>query len=178
MDSWTPSQYEALETKMLKSIRCSIGTGNLAWLPMLFTLLFSSHSRALELLTVHELVVHCEYLTSDPGGVDGQYCIRYIQGFIDGAVETDERIVQSLDAADDDEETFTERAMRTRMPRRGAYERPGSLAGFCLGDPLQLRQVVDAIVTDLVALDIGDAAESPARVAVEDSLRRHYPCPE
>lgn len=163
---------------MLKSIRFSICPGQLAWLTLLITLLFSSQSRALELLTVHELVVHCEYLTSDPEGVDGQYCIRYIQGFIDGAVETDERIVQSLESVGNDEETFTERAIRTRMPRRGAYERPGSLAGFCLGDPLQLRQIVDTIVADLVDLDIGETAKSPARIAVEDSLRRHYPCPD
>lgn len=150
----------------------------LAWLPVLMLAGFGHNSRALELLTVHELVVHCAYLQSDPEGVDGQYCIRYIQGFIDGAVETDERIVQDLDTDGTGASTLTERAMRTRMPRRGPYDRPGSLAGFCLGDPIPLREVVDKIVADLVAGDIGDAAESPARVAVEDSLRRHYPCPD
>ena len=34
------------------------------------------------------------------------------------------------------------------------------------------------IVADLVTLDIGDSAELPARIAVEDSLRRNYPCTE
>ena len=137
---------------------------------------FAVDSRAIEVLSVHELVSHCEYLEIDPKGTDAEYCIRYIQGFVDGAVETDERVMQDLASADKGGETLTERAKRTRMPRRGAYDRPGSLAGFCLGDPLPLRELVDTVVADLVALDVGDTAESPARVAVDDSLRRHYPC--
>jgi len=147
-----------------------------ACLSLVILLLFSVDSRAIDVLTAHELVRHCEYVESEPMGVDAEYCIRYIQGFVDGAVETDERILQDL--ASDDEETLAERAMRTRMPRRGPYDRPGSLAGFCLGDPLPLREVVDTIVNDLIALDIGESAETPARVAVDDSLRRHFPCSE
>ena len=161
---------------MLKLPRFRVTRRALGWLPFFIVLGFVGHSRALEVLTVHELVVHCEYVKNDPEGVDGQYCIRYIQGFIDGAVETDERIMQDLESSSGSMDVLTERAKRTRLPRRGVYDRPGSLAGFCLGDPLPLREVVDTIVTDLVALDIGDTAESPARIAVEDSLRRHYPC--
>lgn len=135
----------------------------------------SGHSRALEVLTVHELVIHCGFLTTDPESVDGKYCVRYLQGFIDGAVETDARIVGDLESTGATS-SLTERAMRTRMPRREPYDRPDSLAGFCLGDPLPLREVVDTIAADLVALDIGDSADAPARIAVEDSLRTHYPC--
>lgn len=161
---------------MFKFSRSNIIAANISWLPLIIGLGYAGDSRALEELNVHELVIHCEYLKSDPGGVDGQYCIRYIQGFIDGAVETDERIMRDIDSASDGKSTLTERAKRTRMPRKGVYNRPGSLAGFCLGDPLPLREVVDTVVTDLVAQDIGDNANSPARVAVDDSLRRHYPC--
>ncbi|TGD72229.1 hypothetical protein E4634_16325 [Mangrovimicrobium sediminis] len=163
---------------MTRLLRSSAVNTKLSWLPLALCFGFAQHSQALELLTVHELVIHCKHLTAEPDGVDGQYCLRYIQGFIDGAVETDERIVQDMDSADAQKETLTERAMRTRMPRRGMYDRPGSLAGFCLGDPLPLREVVDTVVADLVALDIGDTAESPARIAVDDSLRSHYPCGE
>jgi len=149
-----------------------------ACLLMLLLLCLPTAGRAIEVLTIHELVVHCNYLNNAPEGVDGQYCIRYIQGFIDGAVETDKRVMQNLKKAGEGMDSLTERAMRTRMPRRGAHFRPGSLAGFCLGDPMPLREVVDKIVADLVALDVGEGADSPARIAVEDSLRRHYPCPE
>ena len=135
----------------------------------------STNGRAIEPLTVQELVAHCESLATDPDGADGQHCVRYIQGFIDGAVETDARIMQDLQSTGE-KSTLTERAMRTRMPRRGAYDSPDGLAGFCLGDPLPLREVVDTIVTDLMSADVGEDADSPARVAVEDSLRNHYPC--
>ncbi len=137
-------------------------------------LVLAPASQGLGALSVKELAAHCAHLQTDPGGVDGQSCIRYIQGFIDGAVETDARIMQDLDDAD----SLTERAMRTRMPRRGAYEGPGSLAGFCLGDPLPLGEVMDKVVADLATLNHGDGADSHARVAVEDSLRRHFPCPD
>ncbi|QFU75918.1 hypothetical protein EY643_09725 [Halioglobus maricola] len=145
-------------------------------LPLLLAMSFANSSRALEVLTVHELVAHCTFLQSDPEGADGQYCTRYIQGFIDGAVETDARIAKEVVTGSAD--SLTERAKRTRMPRRDMYDRPGSLAGFCLGDPLPLRQVVDTVVNDLVVLDIDETAESPARIAVDDSLRQHYPCSE
>ncbi|MEP5764168.1 MAG: Rap1a/Tai family immunity protein [Halieaceae bacterium] len=147
-------------------------------LAILLSIFWAVASRAIEVLTIHELVSHCAYLETDPEGADSQYCIRYIQGFIDGAVETDERILQTLEGASGSMDALTERAMRTRMPRRGAYDRPGSVAGFCLYDPLPLRQVVDTVVADLVARDIGEAADSPARDTVDDSLRRHYPCTE
>lgn len=161
---------------MFNTVCTKINTGNLSWLSLVIVLGFACNARALEVLTVHELVLHCKFLETDPQGVDGQYCIRYIQGFIDGAVETDDRIMQDLDTDSDGLDSLTERARRTRLPRRGPYDRPGSLAGFCLDDPLPLREVVGTIVADLVAIDIGDTAESPARIAVDDSLRRHYPC--
>ncbi len=163
---------------MIRLFRFSHHARAAAWLSVLVFMVFAQRSAALEVLSVHELVAHCQRLQSDPEGVDGQYCIRYIQGFIDGAVETDERIIQDFASEPRTKDAWTERAMRTRMPRRGTYDRPDSLAGFCLGDPLPLREVVDTLVADLVSLDIGDAAGSPARVAVEDSLRRHYPCAE
>ena len=50
------------------------------------------------------------------------------------------------------------------------------MAGFCLGDPLPLRDVVDKVVTDLVQLDVGASADSPARESVYRSLGKHYPC--
>ena len=43
-------------------------------------LLTFSNARAVEVLTVHELVLHCQVMDEQPEGVDAQYCIRYIQG--------------------------------------------------------------------------------------------------
>lgn len=125
---------------------------------------------------MHELVSHCEFLEQEPEGVDGQYCIRYIQGFIDGSVATDVRVMLNAEVEAPSTETFSQRAKRTRSPTRADRFRAAQLAGFCLGDPLPLRDVVDRVVVDLIALDVDDTAQSPARDAVYISLRENYPC--
>lgn len=135
-----------------------------------------SGAHAVEVLTVHELVSHCEFLEQEPEGVDGQYCIRYIQGFIDGSVATDVRVMLNAEVEAPSTETFSQRAKRTRSPTRADRFRAAQLAGFCLGDPLPLRDVVDRVVVDLIALDVDDTAQSPARDAVYISLRENYPC--
>ena len=132
---------------------------------------------AVEVLTVHELVVHCEVMDQEPEGADAQYCIRYIQGFIDGAVATDVRVMLNADVPVSKSESFSERAKRIRAPTRTDQFRASQLAGFCLGDPLPLRDVVERPVEDLAALDMDAEADSPARDAVYASLRTHYPCP-
>lgn len=132
--------------------------------------------RAVEVLTVQELVAHCKHIEPEPEGADSQYCIRYIQGFIDGAVATDVRVMINLETESQEGESFSQRAMRTRLPSRLDEERAARLAGFCLGDPLPLRGVVDLVVADLVRLDPGKMPDSPAREAVYESLVKHYPC--
>lgn len=143
---------------------------------LLGALMLAPVTRAVDVLTVHELISHCALMETQPTGADAQYCIRYVQGFIDGAVATDTRVMLNTEAGADQEESFSERAKRTRSPSRADQFRAARLAGFCLGDPLPLRDVVDRIVADLVELDVGDSANSPARESVYRSLRKHYPC--
>lgn len=133
-------------------------------------------AKAVEVLSAQELASHCVRLGDDPAGVDGQYCIRYIQGFIDGAVATDARVMLNAESALEGGESFSERAKRTRAPSRADQFRAAGLAGFCLGDPLPLRDVVDTVVRDLTALVEVNAKEEPAMEVVYRSLRQHYPC--
>ena len=132
--------------------------------------------KAVEVLSAQELASHCALLGSEPEGVDGQYCIRYIQGFIDGAVATDVRVMLNAESAQQSSETFSERAKRTRAPSREDRLRAANLAGFCLGDPLSLRNVVDVVVADLAALADGNGEDDPAMEVVYTSLQQHYPC--
>ncbi len=135
-------------------------------------------AKALEVLTAQELTSHCVLRNTDPEGADSQYCVRYIQGFIDGAVATDARVMLNAESALTKKETFTERAIRTRMPNRAERSRAANLAGFCLGDPLQLRDLVDVVVADLTAQQGQDnnAKNEPAMEAVYNSLLKNYPC--
>jgi hypothetical protein len=150
----------------------------LSWSALvLATLVASPGLRAVEVLTVHELVSHCEFLEAEPDGADAQYCIRYIQGFIDGAAATDVRVMINVEDDPESSESFTERAKRTRAPTRADQFRAARLAGFCLGDPLPLKEVVHRVVADLIVIDVDDTANSPAREAVYASLRDLFPCP-
>ena len=129
---------------------------------------------AVEVLSAEELASHCEAFPDDATSVDGEYCVRYIQGFIDGAIATDVRVMLNMDA--EKEESFTERAIRTRMIDRDLQLRAAGYAEFCLGDPVPLAEVVTKVVADLNERMKSMDSSGSARDAVYESLRRNYPC--
>ena len=122
-------------------------------------------------LSAQELVSHCKVLPEQPESLDGQYCIRYIQGFIDGAVVTDTRVLLNIESEQDRKETYSERAMRTRSAR----DRAAKYAEYCLGDPVPLREVVENVVNDLNQRKYTEEGVEAASV-VYASLRKNYPC--
>ncbi len=136
----------------------------------------TQHATAYEVLTAKELASHCKALPNTSDSADGQYCIRYIQGFVDGAVATDARVMMNLES-ELANETFSERAIRLRSPDRKIYGRAARYAEFCLGDPVPLREVVDNVVNDLFMRKHLEP-ETSARDLVYASLRKHYPCKE
>jgi hypothetical protein len=135
----------------------------------------SAEADAVEVLSAEELASHCAEFHDDPEGVDGQYCVRYIQGFIDGAIATDVRVMLNMEA-ERGEETFSERAIRTRIIDRNSLTRAAGYAEFCLGDPVPLVEVVTKVVGDLDERVKATDSPGTARDAVYESLRRHYPC--
>ncbi|MEJ2255941.1 MAG: Rap1a/Tai family immunity protein [Woeseiaceae bacterium] len=138
--------------------------------------LVCSDADAVEVLTASELASHCEAYPDDPESDDGEYCVRYIQGFIDGAIATDVRVMLNMEAEKDEEETFTERAIRTRIIDRDMLLRASGYAEFCLGDPVPLAEVVSRVVADLDQRIKATDSSGTARDAVYESLRRNYPC--
>ena len=142
---------------------------------MLLVALYANEAAAVEALSTEELISHCAIYGDDPDGEDGIFCVRYIQGFIDGAVATDERVTYNVAAEYDKKETFTERAIRTRVGSRIERYGPSYYAEFCLGDPVPLADVVEVVVADLLSLDSLEGREN-ARDVVYTTLRREYPC--
>ena len=142
---------------------------------LLLGALYVNEASAVEALSTEELISHCVFYGDDPDGEDGIFCVRYIQGFIDGAVATDERVTYNVAAEYDKKETFTERAIRTRVGSRIERYGPSYYAEFCLGDPVPLAEVVDVVVADLLNLDSLEGREN-ARDVVYTTLRRAYPC--
>ena len=136
--------------------------------------LASSNADAVEALSTEELVSHCNYHEQDPESVDGVFCVRYIQGFIDGAVATDERVTNNVANEYDRDESFAERAIRTRVGSR--IDRFQTYyAEFCLGETIPLKTVVELVIADLD--DAQRVANQPlARDFVYATLRTQFPC--
>ena len=133
------------------------------------------NAHAVAPLSSAEFASHCIEYRRAPEGCDGIFCVRYIQGFIDGAVATDERVTNNVAAEYTKEETFTQRAIRTRLGKN--LERFGAsfYAEFCLGAPVPLAEVVDHVVTRLEQTDF--KPKTPlARDFVYRVLRDDYPC--
>lgn len=146
-----------------------------AVLALAWGIIASAEANAVEILSAEELASHCEKFHDDPDGIDGQYCVRYIQGFIDGAIATDVRVMLNMEA-ERDEETFTERAIRTRIIDRNSLTRAAGYAEFCLGDPVPLVDVVTKVIADLDQRVKATDSSGTARDAVYESLRRNYSC--
>lgn len=142
---------------------------------LLSALLTSPLTWAVEPLSTTELVSHCDKYYDEQATEDRVFCVRYIQGFIDGAVATDERVARNVVKEYEKEESYSQRAARTRIGNR--LNRYGSsvYADFCLGDPVPLKEVVEHVVADLE--DAERVKANPlARDVVYQTLRRDYPC--
>ena len=64
-------------------------------IPLLGALMASPAAWAVEALSTEELVSHCDKYYDEQATEDRVFCVRYVQGFIDGAVATDERVARN-----------------------------------------------------------------------------------
>jgi hypothetical protein len=137
--------------------------------------LLSGRVEAVEPLSTPELAEHCARYHDDREGKDAIFCVRYVQGFIDGAVATDARVLENIASEFDQDDTITERAIRNRIGSRISRRGPTVYADFCLGEPDSLEEVVENVVDDLANRKVLDK-DLLARDAVFSTLRREYPC--
>jgi len=152
----------------IKSLGCAIGI-------VVIAAAAASDARAVEALSTEELISHCAIYEQDPEGEDGIFCVRYIQRFIDGAVATAERVTYNVANEYDRDETFTERAIRTRLGSRIERYGPSYYAEFCLGEPVPLAEVARVVIADLLELEDLEGREL-ARDVVYATLRDEFPC--
>jgi len=144
---------------------------------LLCGLLFTPSAWAVEALSTAELVSHCNQYHEADAEEDRIFCVRYVQGFIDGAIATDERVMQNVARELEEKETYSQRAKRTRIGSRLDRYGASVYAEYCLGDPVPLREVVEHVVED--AQDDGLIEAFPlARDLVYKTLRTHYSCEE
>lgn len=131
---------------------------------------------AIEPLTAEQLEEICAGAVDNPDSTDSRLCIYYAKGFLDGAVATDGRVAENVVSEIDQQETFTERAIRTRVIKRLREFGPSVYAEFCVGQPDPIADVVLHVIEEMDRHQ--DLANVQAQTIVYDSLRRHYPCIE
>lgn len=147
-----------------------------AYMVFVVSLLSANQGHAVESLSTKELAEHCIHYYDDPDGEHAIFCVRYVQGFIDGAVATDERVAVNIVAEIEKDESFAERAIRLRGPSKKVSRYGATVyAEFCLGAPVALKEVVEHVIEDLQNREVLEE-RLLARDAVYAVLRRDYPC--
>lgn len=129
---------------------------------------------AIEPLTALQLDEVCADVGSKADGPEARLCVYYVKGFLDGAVATDGRVAENVASEIEEEESFTERAIRTRVGNRLKKFGPSVYAEFCVGQPDPIADVVLHVIEELDRYDSLEGVQ--AQTVVYDSLRRHYPC--
>lgn len=129
---------------------------------------------AVDPLAAEELRGYCQEFTETPDSVLSLKCTAYVSGFLDGAIATDERVAENVVSEMEGEETFSERAFRTRVYGRLRDMGPSVYAEFCVGQPIPVEQVVLHVIDNLA--ERNDLADLAAHKIVYAALREHYPC--
>lgn len=125
-----------------------------------------------QLLMAEQLIRYCD--DTSALSTPGNPCTLYVQGFINGAVATDARVMLNMEAEKKQSESYSERAIRTRAPSRGEYLRAAKYAEFCLGSTIRLKQIVTHVANEIKMLS--PTSGLTAAEAVYGALKKHYPC--
>lgn len=138
-------------------------------------IIITQKAMAFEPLSAKELASHCTAYPKTPESLDAQFCVRYIQGFIDGAIATDAQVMLNIESEIKTKETFTERAIRTRKSGLTKQERASQYAEFCLGKTIKLPEIVSKIASNLKQRNEIEGTIL-ARAVVYGVLKKEYAC--
>jgi hypothetical protein len=121
-------------------------------------------------LTTDELEAHCSALERDAESRDGAICAAFIQGVIEGERAVNGPVV-------DREESFAERAARTRV---GSRLRTSGERNWCVDPALPAASVLERVVAQMRAMreevDAAPGRASSAAWIVERALGAAFPC--
>jgi len=146
-----------------------------AALVLLLPFLLLSNADAVEPLSAQQLHDYCVATDEETDIQSRTLCIAYVTGFLDGAIATDERVTVNIADELENDKSFTERALRTRMVRRMRDSGPTVYAEFCVGNPVPIAEVVQHVIEELAVSDVLE--RKLAQNVVYASLKKHYPCP-
>lgn len=136
-------------------------------------IVLTAGAQALETLNSKELLALCQSGNSAEIAV----CSSYINGFIDGAFATDPRVAERIVSEMEEEESFSERAIRTRLGN--TLERFGDsyYAGFCISGDLSMETILMEL-TEAAQDETDDTSQQNARDYLYTLLKDRHPCEE
>ena len=134
----------------------------------------ASALHATEPLAGEQLKTYCKEWRSNGDDALANACSLYISGFLDGATTTDPRVAENVAEEINRQETFSERAIRTRVSRRLVNAGPTAYAGFCVDAEVPVSEVITDVVHALDAQESLSGVE--AQTIVYAALRENYPC--
>ena len=136
--------------------------------------LFPLVAPAVQPMSAENLRGYCRDVVEFPETAESQLCVAYVNAFIDGAIATDPRVAANVVSEIDGAESFTDRAIRTRVIDRMRRLGPSVYADFCVGQPVPIEEVVGHVRNELEQQDA--LVDEYAQTVVYSVLRQHYPC--
>lgn len=127
---------------------------------------------AIEPMTLKVLSELCENYQKDSESSESKQCVRYIKGFIDGAIAIEPSLVSNAEASEK-KLSFTERAIKIRIGNRlKRYATPAN-SDFCLGKPVLMKEIVTKVKKNILKQPQSDEL---ALFVIYRTLRQEYPC--
>lgn len=135
-------------------------------------LLSAKSALAIEPMTLKELSELCENYQKNSESSESKQCVRYIKGFIDGAIAIDPKLASDSKASEK-KPSYTERAIKSRIGNRiKSYATPAN-NDFCLGKPVLMKEIVYKVKKNILKKAQSDEL---ALFVIYRTLRQEYPC--
>ncbi|MFT4939009.1 MAG: hypothetical protein ACI88A_002041 [Paraglaciecola sp.] len=118
------------------------------------------------------LIKSCQSLSDKLEEHADSACYVYIQGFLDGAVLTDSKIMQEIDKRSNMSE-FSQRVIRNRLGMQRGSSPDTYLAEFCLATEKASKQ---DILTVIRIVQSSEAENIQPGDLIYDAVRTSFPC--
>jgi hypothetical protein len=146
---------------------------------LLLFFIASAKASSAEWFTGHDLGKSCNSLLEDARSADGGVCLAFIQGFIAGAgpgKTSEDSVTGSAEESGSGNETYAERAARTRLGTLRMQQMQSSpLPLYCIDGTTAALDVVRK-VTAYLKEHAGGTADLTADDALREALANSFPC--
>lgn len=121
-------------------------------------------------ITESELHKSCDAFVAEPESLEGTSCLAFVQGFLLSAERF--RAAKNDSAA---KETFSERAMRTRLSATQLQRIESSTSQpYCIDETTPVAEVLEAIRNHLSST--GQESSLISTATLQQALSRSFPC--